>query len=109
MKLNFIFAVFVFMMSYNGFSQTNPVGMWHTDKSQTPFFSFTGELPFEAKLPNGENAVLDPDPYFLMGNYKFKLFTYTSGQYEVFSGERVASRFNKKENTKASIQVDGKM
>ena len=102
-----IIALLVFLLSISTFAQSKKLGNWLSDQSNTPYFSYHAELPFQATLPNGKAAVLDDDPYFLLGNYKFKLFTYASGQYEVFSGERAAGRFNHKKNTTAQISIDG--
>lgn len=105
--MNKLILIIMILFSLNATSQSSVVGEWLNDKTETPYFDFTGNLPFKAKLPDGNDAQIDEDPYFLMGNYKFKLFTYVSGQYEVFSGERAASRFGKKGNTNAFIEIDG--
>jgi cellobiose phosphorylase len=84
-----------------------PLGNWGTDKFDMPYFSYTGTLPYKVNLKNGEKATIADDPYFLLGNYRFKMFVHVSGEYEIYSTERVISHFNKKENTQASIKIDG--
>ncbi len=86
---------------------SNPIGVWDIDRSNTPFFSYFGDLPYSVSLKNGNPVVIHDDPYFLLGNYKFKIFTHISGEYEVFTPERVIARFNKKEKTSASITING--
>lgn len=93
------------------FSQTmdkNPIGHWKKEVNNVPYFSYHGNLPYETILKNNKKAVLHNDPYFLLGNYKFKIFTHVSGEYEIFSPERVLSHFNKKENTSATITINEK-
>jgi cellobiose phosphorylase len=88
-------------------NKVSPLGEWEKGLYDTPVFSYHGKLPYTVELENGEPAVIHNDPYFLLGNYKFKMFTHISGEYEVVSPERVISRFNKKESTSATVTVNG--
>ena len=56
----------------------NPIGIWNKENINTPYFSYLGDLPYSVNLKDGNPAVIHNDPYFLLGNYKFKLFTHIS-------------------------------
>ena len=74
------------------------IGRWLTDDCGLPYFEYTGELPYRAVLPNGDDVRLPEDPWFLLGNYRFTLFAHVSGEYELISGQRVGE--NKPGNQK---------
>ncbi|MBQ5842458.1 MAG: hypothetical protein IIW63_04830 [Clostridia bacterium] len=72
----------------------NNIGFWREDKAGLPCFEYTGDIPYSAVLENGERVKLPDDPFFLLGNYKFNLFTHVSGEYQLISGERAWARLN---------------
>lgn len=89
------------------------LGHWLTDKSGLPAFEYTGQIPFEEYLSNGQKVKLPDDPWFLLGNYRFTMFAHVSGEYELISGQRSWARINqgKKRNSginSSVISVDGK-
>lgn len=104
------FAVLVTCSHSNG--QSN-IGVWGLDSYDLPDFTYTGELPFEATLPSGKPAKTPNNPFFLMGNYRFQMFTYVSGEYEIFATDRVMSKFNAEHNDKkgsfATIEIDNEL
>ncbi|MGX1931028.1 GH36-type glycosyl hydrolase domain-containing protein [Flagellimonas sp. 2504JD4-2] len=109
-KSIFIISICVFFNFQLAYTQNGTeilLGTWGMDKNNMPYFSYTGDLPFKAQTKNGAKVKTSNDPYFLLGNYKFKLFAHVSGEYEIFSTERVISRLNRKTNASASIMVDG--
>lgn len=88
------------------------IGHWSSDKAGLPCFEYTGGIPYSARLDNGTEVKLPEDPWFLLGNYRFTLFTHISGEYELISGERSWARINqgKKKNSGVNlseITVDG--
>lgn len=88
-------------------SKTPVLGSWGLDAHDMPYFSYTGSLPYSAQLKNGKPASISDDPYFLLGNYRFKLFAHVSGEYEIYSLDRSISHFNVKEKTAASLSLNG--
>ena len=58
----------------------NPIGEWKTDAAGLPCFEYTGSVPFKATLANGDSVKLDPDPWFVLGNYQLTLFAHVSGR-----------------------------
>lgn len=89
------------------------IGHWSSDKTGLPCFEYTGNIPYSAKLENGTDVKLPEDPWFLLGNYRFTLFTHISGEYELISGQRSWARVNqgKKRNSGvnlSAITVDDK-
>lgn len=72
----------------------NNIGYWSSDKAGLPCFEYTGNIPYAAKLDNGTDVKLPQDPWFLLGNYRFTLFTHISGEYELISGQRSWARVN---------------
>lgn len=88
------------------------IGHWSSDKAGLPCFEYTGKIPYSAKLDNGTDVKLPEDPWFLLGNYRFTLFTHISGEYELISGQRSWARVNQgsKRNSGvnlSAITVDG--
>lgn len=94
------------------FSQDSPVGSWKLDKNNLPLFHYTGDIPFKAKNKDNKDANLNPDPYFLLGNYRLTLFTHASGKYQLITGERSWGRLNQADINRGSngavIEVNGK-
>jgi cellobiose phosphorylase len=78
----------------NIFAQNNNIGFWFNDTYGLPTFEYTGTIPYSAQMPNGEKVKLPSDPWFLLGNYRFKLFTHVSGNYQLITGEREWARLN---------------
>ncbi len=91
-------------------AETNAVGEWGDDAAGLPRYTYLGPVPFPlvAGKITRANLVLDADPFsgkitreylpedpfFLIGNYRFTLFTHVSGLYEILSGERAWGRLN---------------
>ena len=91
----------------------NNIGYWSNDEAGLPCFEYTGEIPYSAKLKNGSDVKLPNDPWFLLGNYRFTMFTHVSGEYELISGQRSWARINqgKQKNSGVNlseISVNGK-
>ena len=70
------------------------IGYWKEDKNGLPCFAYTGDIPYEKYLPNGQRVKLPVDPWFLLGNYQLTLFTHVSGEYELITGQRSWGRVN---------------
>ncbi|MBQ7981123.1 MAG: hypothetical protein IJ305_05885 [Oscillospiraceae bacterium] len=90
----------------------NNIGIWQHDTAGLPCFEYTGNLPYSAQLSDGTPVKLSVDPWFLLGNYRFTLFTHISGEYELISGERAWARINqgKKKNSGVNssiLTIDG--
>lgn len=88
------------------------LGYWLTDSCGLPTFEYTGKIPYEEYLSNGQKVKLPDDPWFLLGNYRFTMFAHVSGEYELISGQRSWARINqgKKRNSGTNssvISVDG--
>lgn len=88
------------------------IGRWLTDGCGLPCFEYTGEFPYRAVLPNGDDVHLPEDPWFLLGNYRVTLFTHVSGEYELITGQRSWGRMNQGKlpnsgSNHAYITVDG--
>ena len=75
-------------------SQQSPIGEWTTDKNGLPAFCYTGSVPFKATLSTGDSVKLDPDPWFVLGNYQLTVFAHVSGRYELITGQRAWARLN---------------
>ena len=89
------------------------IGYWSSDKAGLPCFEYTGNIPYAARLENGTEVKLPDDPWFLLGNYRFTLFTHVSGEYELISGQRSWARINQGERRNSGVNssvfsVDGK-
>ena len=72
----------------------SPIGEWKLDGAGLPCFEYVGSVPFKATLANGDSVKLDPDPWFVLGNYQLTLFAHVSGQYELITGQRAWARMN---------------
>ncbi len=71
-----------------------PIGNWAMSDKALPVYHYTGPLPFTAVDPNGKDANLPEDPYFLLGNYRLALITHASGRYQLLTAERAWARIN---------------
>lgn len=81
----------------------NSLGYWLTDASGLPAFEYTGKIPYEEYLTNGQKVKLPNDPWFLLGNYRFTMFTHVSGEYELISGQRSWARINQGEKRNSGV------
>lgn len=91
----------------------NKLCYWLTDSCGLPAFEYTGKIPYEEYLSNGQKVKLPDDPWFLLGNYRFTMFAHVSGEYELISGHRSWVRINQGEKRNSGINssvisVDGK-
>ena len=75
-------------------ANTSPIGTWGTDAVGLPCFNYVGSVPYKATLANGDSVRLDPDPWFVLGNYQLTVFAHVSGQYELLTGQRAWARMN---------------
>ncbi len=89
-----LFTGLMLFISFNLLSQTLPLGEWGTDEAGLPNFSYKGSLPYSTQLADGIQVKLPEDPWFLLGNYRFTLFTHVSGQYQMITGQRGWGRIN---------------
>lgn len=90
----------------------NNIGCWNSDKAGLPCLEYMGDIPYSAKLKDGTRVKLPEDPWFLLGNYRFTLFTHISGEYELISGQRSWARINQGERSNSGvnssvISIDG--
>ncbi len=81
----------------------NNIGYWKSDKAGLPCFEYTGNIPYSAKLDNGNAVKLPDDPWFLLGNYRFTMFAHISGEYELISGQRSWARINQGEKRNSGV------
>lgn len=85
------------------------VGGWTSDSRNLPAYGFTANLPLKTLDGAGRPYPLDPDPFFILGNYRLTLFPKASGLYTVVSGERGWTRLNEPpaniEQNSARIEV----
>lgn len=72
----------------------SPIGFWQTANEDLPAFVYQGILPASATTKTGEATKIPADPWFLLGNYRFKLFAHVSGNYQLIAGERSFMRLN---------------
>ncbi|MBQ2935284.1 MAG: hypothetical protein IJD96_03510 [Lachnospiraceae bacterium] len=89
------------------------IGFWKKDAMGLPCFQYTGTLPYEEYLENGQKVKLPEDPWFLLGNYQLTVFTHVSGEYELITGQRSWGRVNqgKHKNSginRAELTINGK-
>lgn len=70
------------------------IGTWTQDEAALPCFSYTASLPFSANVKDGTPSKLPSDPWFLLGNYRIKIFTHVSGNYQLVTGQRAWGRLN---------------
>jgi cellobiose phosphorylase len=88
---------------------SSALGGWASDSRNLPAYDFTADLPL--KTLDGANRAypLDPDPFFILGNYRLTVFPKASGLYTVVSGERGWTRLSDPpsgiEQNGASIEV----
>lgn len=95
-------------------SREKTIGFWKKDAAGLPCFQYTGALPYEEYLSNGQKVKLPADPWFLLGNYQLTVFTHVSGEYELITGQRSWGRVNqgKVKNSgenRAEITLNGKI
>ncbi len=102
MRKLFVSLSFLLVLHFS-FAQQNNIGHWIKDELGLPAFKYTGNLPFKAKMSNGQDAKLPSDPWFLLGNYRLTLFTHVSGEYELISGERAWGRINQGDKPNSGI------
>ena len=93
--ITFMFAITLpcFYASGKGTGKS-PIGEWKQDGAGLPCFEYVGSIPYKATLATGDSVKLDPDPWFVLGNYQLTLFTHVSGQYELITGQRAWARMN---------------
>jgi len=94
MNRRFLLSLITLLFAQPSTAQDNKIGGWLKDATGLPCFNYAGKIPFEAHLQNGKKAKLPDDPWFLLGNYQFKLFAHVSGQYEIITGQRAWGRMN---------------
>lgn len=75
-------------------NKNKTIGAWALDKNDFPVFEYTGKIPYKATCKDGSSVKLPEDPWFLMGNYQFTLFSHISGEYELITGQRSWGRMN---------------
>ena len=75
-------------------NKNKTIGTWALDKNDFPVFKYTGKIPYKATCKDGSPVKLPEDPWFLMGNYQFTLFSHISGEYELITGQRSWGRMN---------------
>ena len=81
------------------------IGHLSSDKTGLPCFEYTGNIPYSVKLENGTDVKLPEDPWFLLGNYRFTLFTHISGEYELISGQRSWARVNQGKRRNSGVNL----
>jgi hypothetical protein len=64
------------------------MGEWSDDAAGLPRYTFLRPVPFPLLSDKVPREYLPEDPFFLIGNYRFSLFTHVSGIYEILSAER---------------------
>ena len=94
-------------------SKEKTIGFFKRDGAGLPCFQYTGALPYEEYLSNGQRVKLPEDPWFLLGNYQLTVFTHVSGEYELITGQRSWGRVNQgnRKNSganRAEITINGK-
>ena len=94
-------------------SKEKTIGFWKKDNAGLPCFQYTGALPYEEYLSNGQRVKLPEDPWFLLGNYQLTVFTHVSGEYELITGQRSWGRVNQGNGknsgaNRAEITINGK-
>ena len=75
-------------------NSNSPIGDWKIDAAGLPCFNYVGSVPYKATLANGDSVKVNPDPWFVLGNYQLTLFAHVSGQYELITGQRAWARMN---------------
>jgi|GEM_PF-413716 len=70
------------------------LGGWTSDARGLPAYQLTASLPVKTLDASGKSFPLDPDPFFILGNYRLTVFPKASGLYRLVSGERGWTRLN---------------
>lgn len=70
------------------------LGGWTSDARNLPAYQFTADVPLKTLDAAGNPYPLDPDPFFILGNYRLTVFPKASGLYRLVSGERGWTRLN---------------
>jgi cellobiose phosphorylase len=88
------------------------LGEWSDDAAGLPRYSYLGPVPFPLPSDKIAREYQPEDPFFLIGNYRFTLFTHVSGIYQILSGERSWGRMNQGAGlfsgaNRASVTVGG--
>lgn len=79
-------------LGFNG--EARMIGEWSDDEAGLPRYTYLGPVPFPLPSSNIPREYLPEDPFFLIGNYRFTLFTHVSGIYQILTGERAWGRLN---------------
>ena len=87
-------AASVCMPAWAAVNGSSSLGEWLDDDLGLPCYRYSGPLRFEASPTQNGTVMIPDDPYFLIGNYRFTLFTHASGIYQIVSGERAWARVN---------------
>ncbi|WP_443747167.1 GH36-type glycosyl hydrolase domain-containing protein [Asticcacaulis solisilvae] len=77
-----------------GLASASALGGWIEDGRGLPAYRFTAGLPVKTLDAGGQPYPLDPDPFFILGNYRLTVFPKASGLYRLVSGERGWTRLN---------------
>lgn len=95
-RITILLLVLTLSMTASAKKQTvnSPIGEWRLDQAGLPCFEYVGSVPYKAMLANGDSVKLDPDPWFVLGNYQLTVFAHVSGQYELITGQRAWARMN---------------
>lgn len=83
---------------------SSSIGGWSSDSRNLPAYLCTADLPLKTLDESGKPYPLDPDPFFILGNYRLTIFPKVSGLYTIFSGERGWTRLN---NPTSGIEQNG--
>lgn len=75
-------------------SGASKLGGWLTDSRHLPVYRVTADLPLATVDAKGKPFPLDPDPFFLLGNYRVTAFAHVSGLLRIVTGERGWTRVN---------------
>lgn len=78
----------------NEISASSSLGGWISDSRNLPAYQFTADLPIKTMDAADKPYPLDPDPFFILGNYRLTVFPKVSGLYRIVSGERGWTRLN---------------
>lgn len=70
------------------------LGFWLQDNYNLPVFTYTGKLPYQETLSNGQKVKLPEDPWFILGNPQITVFAHVGGEMEIITGRRSWGRMN---------------
>lgn len=70
------------------------LGGWISDGRGLPAYALTASVPLKTPDASGTPYPLDPDPFFILGNYRLTVFPKASGLYRLVSGDRGWTRLN---------------